>query len=136
VIRVQKSLTISAVCAWVESWANNNTKVITPSGRTYSLERAKLSHQAYFIYFILNQDSNAIKIGRAKNLEKRLKTLQTSSPARLQLVKFIQVNCLDEAEALEKFLHNQFNALKLTGEWFRAEAELLEYIQNIKENHP
>jgi hypothetical protein len=88
-INVQKSLTSQAVCAWVKTWASPETKIITPGNRLLSLEGDKLAHQVHFIYFVLHANSNAIKIGRARNLDKRMKSLQTSSPAKLELIKFI-----------------------------------------------
>jgi predicted GIY-YIG superfamily endonuclease len=127
-IRAQKSLTILALCAWIKIWASPETKIITPGNRTISLDGAKLSHQAHFVYFILNEDSNAIKIGRAKDLAKRMKSLQTSSPAKLKLIKSVQVEGGEEAQELEQSLHKKFSEIRLAGEWFKAEVNLLEYI--------
>lgn len=135
-IKAQKSLTNKAVCDWVKTWAHQETKIITPGNRAYSFDGEKLAHQAHFVYFILNKDSNAIKIGRARDLGKRIKALQTSSPAQLQLINSIQVNSGKEAEALEKSLHQQFREIRLAGEWFKAEAELLEYIQTQQSTTP
>lgn len=129
-LRAQKSLTIEAIIAWVRTWAPPNTKIISPGNRTHSLDGDKLAHQAHFIYFILNEDSNAIKIGRATNVVKRLKALQTSSPAKLKLIKSLQVEGAKEAQALEQSLHQQFSDLRVTGEWFKAETKLLEYIRH------
>lgn len=130
-IRVQKSLTIQALCAWIKTWANPNTKIVTPGNRTLSLDGEKLARQAHFVYFILNEDSNAVKIGRAKDLEKRMKALQTSSPAKLKLIKSVQVKVGEEAQELEKSLHQRFSAIRLAGEWFKADANLLEYINQL-----
>ncbi|NJN31931.1 MAG: GIY-YIG nuclease family protein [Synechococcales cyanobacterium RM1_1_8] len=130
-IRAQKSLTIQALCAWIKTWASPNTKIVTPGNRTLSLDGEKLAHQAHFVYFILNKDSNAVKIGRAKDLEKRMKALQTSSPAELKLIKSVQVEGREEAHELEQSLHKQFSEIRLAGEWFKAEANLLEYISQL-----
>ena len=127
-IRAQKSLTNQAVFAWVKSWASPTVKIVTPGKRTHSIEGDKLAHQAYFVYFILNEDSNAIKIGLAKDTAKRLKALQTSSPAKLKLIKTVQVDGLKAAQELEQSLHKQFHEIRLSGEWFRAESHLLEYL--------
>jgi predicted GIY-YIG superfamily endonuclease len=91
----------------------------------------KLAHQAHFVYFILNEDSNAIKIGIAKNLARRMMSLQTSSPAKLKLIKSIQVTVGKEALELEQSLHNKFREIRLAGEWFKAETYLLEYISQL-----
>ena len=127
-IRAQKLLTNQAVFAWVKSWASPTVKIVTPGKRTHSIEGDKLAHQAYFVYFILNEDSNAIKIGLAKDTAKRLKALQTSSPAKLKLIKTMQVDGLKAAQELEQSLHKQFHEIRLSGEWFRAESQLLEYL--------
>ena len=130
-IRAQKSLTIKAICAWIKTWTSLNTKIITPGNRTLSLDGEKLAHQAHFVYFILNKDSNAIKIGRAQDLEKRMKALQISSPAKLKLIKSVQVEGGKEAHELERALHQQFSEIRLAGEWFKAEANLLDYISRL-----
>ena len=130
-IRAQKSLTIQAVCTWIKTWASPNTKIVTPGNRTHSIDGEKLAHQAHFVYFILNEDSNAIKIGRAKDLAKRMKALQTSSPAILRLIKSVQVEGSKEAHELEQSLHRQFSETRLAGEWFKADANLLDYISQL-----
>jgi hypothetical protein len=130
-IRTQKSLTIQAVSTWLKTWASPNAKIVTPGNRTHSLDGEKLAHQAHFVYFILNEDSNAIKIGRAKNLARRMMSLQTSSPAKLRLIKSVQVAAAKEAQELERALHQQFREIRLAGEWFKAEANLLEYISQL-----
>ncbi|RCJ23529.1 helicase [Nostoc sp. ATCC 43529] len=130
-IKAQKSLNIEALCAWIKTWASANVKIVTPGNRTLSLDGEKLAHQAHFVYFILNQDSNAIKIGRAKDVAKRMKSLQTSSPAQLKLIKIVQVDSMEEAQELEQSLHKQFSEIRLAGEWFKAQANLLEYINQL-----
>jgi hypothetical protein len=37
---------------------------------------------------------------------------------------------------LEKALHRQFREIRIAGEWFKANAELLEYIHNRTEALP
>jgi predicted GIY-YIG superfamily endonuclease len=130
-LRVQKSLTIEAICAWLKTWAHPDTQIITPGNRSHSLEGQKVGHQAHFVYFIMNEDSNAIKIGYAKDLAKRIKALQTSSPAALKLIKSVQVEGSTEAQSLEQSLHRQFHDIRITGEWFKADATLLEYIGQL-----
>ena len=75
----QKSLTIKAICHWLKSWAPPGSVLITPGNRSLSLDGEGTDKgRAEFIYFILNRDSNAIKIGRAKDIERRLKSLSRS----------------------------------------------------------
>ncbi|MEM6736850.1 MAG: GIY-YIG nuclease family protein, partial [Bacteroidota bacterium] len=130
-IRVPKSLTNKAVCFWVKSWAPQGTKVITPANRELSLDGEKLTHEVHFVYFILNRDSNVIKISIAKNLDRRLKSLQTSSPAKLELLKSVSVSSSQEAHEQERALHQQFRDIQLTGEWFKAEPRLMQYVEQL-----
>lgn len=130
-IRAQKSLTIAAISAWIKTWASPTAQLITPGNRTLSLEGEKIVHQTHFVYFILNSDSQAIKIGRAKDLAKRMKALQTSSPAKLTLVKSIQVDGAKAAHELERSLHQKFWEIRVAGEWFKAEEKLLNYISHL-----
>jgi hypothetical protein len=128
-IKAQKLLTIKAVCAWVKSWAPPETQIISPGGYIYTVNGEKWgSSKAHCVYFILNRDSNAIKIGRARDIEKRLKALQTASPVELELLKTISLTSEAQAKELESALHSQFWHLRMQGEWFRAEPSLLHYI--------
>lgn len=130
-LSVQKSLTIEAVCAWVKTWATSDAKIITPGNKTISLSGEPIAKSSAFVYFVLNTDSNAIKIGKAKDLNNRINSLQTVSPAKLQLLKAIQVTGEKEAGQLEFSLHRKFAHLRITGEWFKAESELLDYLENL-----
>ncbi len=109
-LTVQKSLTIKAVCAWVQTWASEGAEIITPGRKTISLHGNNLVATEY-VYFILSQESNAVKIGRAKNVEKRLKSLQTAHPYPLKLLKTFKVKGGKAAQELEKTLHQKFDHL-------------------------
>ncbi|MCY7321092.1 MAG: GIY-YIG nuclease family protein, partial [Phormidesmis sp. CAN_BIN36] len=76
-------------------------------------------------------DSKAIKIGLAKDSTKRLKALQTSSPAKLKIIKTVQVDGLKAAQELEQSLHKQSSEIRLAGEWFKAETSLLKYLSQL-----
>jgi len=134
---VQKNLAIKAVREWVRIWASPEARLITPAGRSVTVaETGQSRAEAAFIYFIFNRDSNSIKIGRAKDVEQRLKSLQTSSPVPLELLKVIQVNSMKEAENLERSLHAKFSHLRMSGEWFKAKQELINYLQNCESYNP
>ena len=83
------------------------------------------------IYFILNTDSNAVKIGRAKNVAKRLNSLQTANPIELILLKTVEVMSGKEAKEKEELLHNKFANLRLLGEWFRFDTELQYFLKKL-----
>lgn len=83
-IRAQKSLTIQAVCAWIKTWASPNAKLITPGNRTHSLDGEKLGHQAHFVYFILNEDSRAIKNRSSKGFGKEDEGTSNLQPSSVE----------------------------------------------------
>lgn len=123
------SRTNQKVINWIETWAGKEDKIVTPGGRTILLNGDTLRCETEFIYFVLNTHCSAVKIGRAKDVDKRLKSLQSASPVRLKVLKIIDTKAGKEAKNLEKSLHERFAHLRLTGEWFRYEDELLEYIK-------
>jgi hypothetical protein len=128
-IRAQKTLTVAAVRAWVATWAGSGAKLITPGKRVHALDGGTAVRAPHFVYFILNEESRAIKIGRARDVAKRLKTLQTSSPAPLKSLGAAALANEKAAADFEAKLHAEFADIRLTGEWFRAEAKLLERIR-------
>lgn len=124
---VQKKLTIDAVLHFVRAWAESDAKLITPGERVITLSSESGALPGY-VYFVLNPDSNAIKIGFAKDVKKRLTALQTSSPSQLELLGVIKTQSARTAQQLEGTLHQQFAQLHISGEWFRAEKTLLDYL--------
>ena len=54
-----------------------------------------------------------------------------SNPAKLKLIKSVQVEGSKEARELENLLHEKFSEIRLTGEWFKAEANLLDHISQL-----
>lgn len=69
------------------------------------------------IYFFIEDTNESVKIGRAKDIERRRKALQTGNPRKLQLLGWIRT---DEGVdvALEKSLHEEFSQQRGSGEWF------------------
>jgi hypothetical protein len=134
-LAVQNSLAIKAVKEWVKIWSNPDAKLITPGGKLVTLT-GEFNTGVAFVYFILNRDSNSVKIGRAKDVDKRLKSLQTSSPVTLELLKIIQVNGMEEAKNLERSLHAKFSHLRMSREWFKVTQELISYLQHCTVSHP
>lgn len=77
------------------------------------------SQAPLFVYFIHDAASHAIKIGLAKDVERRLSILQIGNPNCLQLIAVIPGD-----ERLEHLLHYAFMPDRIRGEWFRDEALL------------
>jgi hypothetical protein len=78
------------------------------------------------IYFV-QAASGPIKIGMAKNAERRVRALRTSSHEPLTLLA-----SFSGEPAIERALHRRFASLRLSGEWFRPEPELLRLIDGIR----
>jgi hypothetical protein len=96
----------------LESWLNEN--------RPPKSSRSKRG----FIYFIgMEDDSSAVKIGFAGNVNARLSTLQTSSHQRLKVLIVIKGTLAKERE-----LHRRFTSDHIRGEWFRRTEVIEEFI--------
>lgn len=74
------------------------------------------------IYFVQTGDNRHIKIGYARDVRKRVASLQTGAPLG---IKVLGVQPGDFA--IEKALHARFAALRMAGEWFEAAPELVSY---------
>lgn len=131
---VQKKLTIDAVLCFVSTWAEKDAKIVTPGKRTINLDKQTTKPLCY-VYFVLNCDSEAIKIGIAKNVVRRIASLQTSSPSELKLLGILKAKSVGQARELERSLHQTFDKYHIRGEWFKAEVELLNYIKNASLNN-
>ena len=70
-----------------------------------------------FVYLIRgpkNGSEQLYKIGQTSNMQARMRNLQTGSPTKLEIVKFIQT---DDALMIERKLHNAFKETRIRGEW-------------------
>ncbi|AAK94354.1 replication initiation protein [Myxococcus phage Mx8] len=76
-----------------------------------------------WVYFVRAESGGPVKIGTAANVEHRLASLQTGAPERLCVL-----GVMESRARLESELHKRFDALRLHGEWFRPEPELLSFI--------
>lgn len=94
-----------------------------PRRRTLSPNRVK---QHGFVY-IIQAVSGQYKIGRAKNVQKRLKQLQTASPNTLTLIHTIASN---DYEWTELSLHERFDDDRLDGEWFDLDDQSLAWLKS------
>ena len=79
-----------------------------------------------FVYFVADQECTHVKIGISNDPEKRLSSLQTSNQGKLQLLGVVEGD-----SKLEQQYHEQFKHLRQSGEWFKAEPELLSFIEQF-----
>lgn len=94
-----------------------------------------------YVYFIAAGDRGPIKIGRARNVDKRLETLQTGNHLELILLATIYCHSSEHAAEVEHKLHRIFKKQRIRGEWFkrnisieRAKAYMTEAADSRKEN--
>lgn len=76
---------------------------------------------AHFVYFIT--DGEFIKIGISNNIQKRINSIQTGNPKRLELLRSIECTFESHAINLEKLLHRALSEHRVKGEWFAISQE-------------
>lgn len=72
--------------------------------------------------YLISHEDKYLKIGHTNDINNRFSRLQVSTPIKLKLIHLIKggVN-------LEKELHQKFKDLRVNGEWFVYDAEILNY---------
>ena len=78
------------------------------------------------VYFILDRDSNALKIGKANVVETRLGDLQIGNPNKLTVINFIPCKNESHSKKLERQLHNKYDDYHIRGEWFKYHEHVFE----------
>jgi hypothetical protein len=68
-----------------------------------------------FIYFIEEQNSNTVKIGKTNNLLDRMRTFNVKLPFVWDLIGYYKT---DHMSKLESGLHKHFSAKRVNGEWY------------------
>jgi hypothetical protein len=79
------------------------------------------------IYFIQSGKNGPVKIGRADDVQKRLKSLQTAHPETLILRAIIPGDLAEE-----QYMHRLFAAASIRGEWFKPTKRLREYLAYLE----
>ena len=76
------------------------------------------------LYFI--KQGEHVKIGYTDKIRTRLSSLQSANPNKLEVVGLIEGEYKDELEH-----HNKFKHLSSSGEWFKYDADLCDYIAKL-----
>ena len=105
----------------------------SPFGTMWDLpQRPRVEGKSRFVYVVGTPDLAMpgrcvapCKIGRAKEPNNRLSALSTGSPYRLTMVGALRFSTPRVAEAVEIALHEEFDAYRLHGEWFRIDPHAL-----------
>lgn len=90
--------------------------------------KIKTQSQKDFVYFV-SAPGQGIKIGFTTNLKNRMKSLQTASPHKLELI-----GQLDNVEQTEEIIaHKAFSEYRLEGEWFDiSQGDVSDYIYDFE----
>ena len=108
-LRIEDSVPLKPVSGRRVKWSDYKWSTEKPSLR---------------VYFIQAGENGPIKIGRSTNPMKRLLSLQTGASEPLRLLATIPT----VGPQLEAELHREFAHLRLYGEWFSPETDLMDFI--------
>jgi len=72
------------------------------------------------VYAIGNMDEGYAKIGYTTDIENRLKTIQTSCPFKVRVIKL----WIGLTRKHERFLHREYDRYNTHGEWFEIKGKL------------
>jgi hypothetical protein len=118
---------LDEVCGPIMRVAALPIELPTPGPRAAyaSVKRALRGIEAPWVYLVQRGDFGPIKIGRARDPDRRFASLQTSSPDPLSILATTQN--YDEQE-----LHAFYTPERIRGEWFWPSPRLLAFAQSLK----
>lgn len=82
-----------------------------------------------YVYFVRQEGTELLKIGRSANPLRRFESLQTGSPHHLTLVGYLR----ETDELNESVLHTRFRAFRAKGEWFREGFEIATFLNSLQD---
>jgi predicted GIY-YIG superfamily endonuclease len=96
-------------------------------------KKAKNKQGRHYVYFVQSGRRGAIKIGYARDVDKRVNELQIGNPFKLRVVALMPCESLDHAKYVETKLHKRFKSHKIRGEWFK---NSINFNKAVDENNP
>ena len=94
--------------------------------RNTELNTQERKDQDGYIYLLKSQ--NAYKIGRSQSIEKRIYTIQNTTPFKIKLIFKKKVR---DCFQMERKLHLKFKEKRIKGEWFQLNKEDIEEIKEM-----
>jgi predicted GIY-YIG superfamily endonuclease len=70
------------------------------------------------VYFIQSGPNGPVKIGKANDVDQRLRELQTGNPKELHIRVVLICASSSNALHMEKVFHRRFKRFRMRGEWF------------------
>jgi len=89
-----------------------------------AMETAMAKRNGSYVYFA--RAGSRVKIGWSRQVASRVAQLQTGNAAPIELL-----GVMPGARSTERELHERFAATRVSGEWFEATPELLDYIRSV-----
>ncbi len=80
--------------------------------------------------YIIESEEGLIKIGLSRNPQKRLKSLQRQTRYKLKILLVIP----NGGREKEKEIQERYKKYNVFGEWFEKSPEIMNFIQDIKDN--
>lgn len=133
-IKSIKPISGEGVAIVLEQFGGFESWVFTPCDKSNCdtptisvLEKIELlPRESEVVYFLRAGDF--IKIGKATGSPRsRVATLQTGCPYKISVISYMYGGLIEE-----QALHKRFSAIRAHGEWFRAEKELIEFIESLE----
>lgn len=100
-----------------------------PSPGTRPLMRSS-SRPVFGYIYLIKTETGLYKIGKAKDLGKRLKPFSVNFPMRWELIHSFRSGDYSKAE---EDLHNKFNDKRDVGEWFRLSPSDVIFITSLQD---
>ena len=83
--------------------------------------------QSHLVYFLISEQSRAVKIGYNYTLLNSVKALQVANPHPLSLVLYVPGD-----NSLKSDIHQTFSSGHLHDDWFTLTSELQDFINQLK----
>lgn len=93
-----------------------------------SRKKSKITNKLYGYIYLLKSETGSFKFGRTSNINKRLKSYERTYPIKINLVYFIEVENMIDAETA--ILRN-YKESQLQGEWFDVTLNQVEWFINL-----
>ncbi len=91
------------------------------------IRRQKLKYEGHV--YLMRAANEQYKIGLSKDVEQRRKSIEREFPVYLEVIHTIY--CQNSRKA-EKYLHKKFRAKRVRYEWFKLNAQDVEWIMSLK----
>ena len=88
------------------------------------LDKSLEENQFAFVYFIRNTETGYVKIGKTKDIQKRIKDIERTfhflgqNKNELVLEAIVLCPLYVNSKKLEKYFHNYFESYHINGEWY------------------